>query len=517
MRQRIILFIVITLVFFGGVFLIYAERSGLISIFADVPNVPGTATIESKIDLQKGLMVSENLELKEDGLALINKEQPGTCQYDVGSPQVKEFFRFQSIKKIDTPGALIKVKFASSLDGISYSEFSPDFRLDPNAAVPDSVDLTQILPDNTRFIRVKCELLGEKALFQGFSLNFEALNLPSATTGPLNFGLDPIKGQAPLSVELSRSTELNNCSWNFGDGQTEPQAQLTVNHQFQDPGTYQVALTCGNQTGTRQVTVTAEPFSQSRITTSQNSYATNQVVNFNLINDGPDPIQLPSTTPFVISNAETDELVYSPLSAQEIINLPVNQSRDFDWDLKNDQGQTVKPGIYSIQINYSVKDKDYSLNRVITVSPPGVNLNSLGLTVSPIQGQAPLEVNLDSELPAIIDLGNGTVIKNQNTLTYTYNLPGTYSITTHSNGSIANQVVLVSAGSINNQLAQVPILINGFLAGSSDQIDVGNLSGTTETLIATGFLDISTNILIISWIIGTVLIFALRPNVAKNE
>jgi PKD repeat protein len=81
-----------------------------------------------------------------------------------------------------------------------------------------------------------------------------------SSTGPLapqppvpSFTGTPRSGQFPLYVQFTdrSSGAPSSWLWNFGDGQSSN--QQNPSHTYQNPGTYSVTLTVGNQYGTNQV------------------------------------------------------------------------------------------------------------------------------------------------------------------------------------------------------------------------------------------------------------------------
>ncbi|MBI2589793.1 PKD domain-containing protein [Candidatus Berkelbacteria bacterium] len=83
----------------------------------------------------------------------------GTCQLDLGGAQITKLYRIRTIKPADFPASTgIKLAFAGSLDGLSYSGFSTPVTLDSAQNVADSFELANLIPANSRFVRVQCTL-----------------------------------------------------------------------------------------------------------------------------------------------------------------------------------------------------------------------------------------------------------------------------------------------------------------------------------------------------------------------
>ncbi len=521
MRQRVVLFVIVTLVFLGGGVLIYAERTGLISIFADIPNVPGTIRVTDSIDLQKGLEAGENVELVDGVIRLQPGATAGRCQYDVGSPQIKEFFRFQAVKTEDfPPNTGIKLRFASSLDGVAFGPLSAPITLSPAATSPDTIDLTQVLPENVHFLRITCELVGTpeaSPIFAGFTLDYEALNIPSSATGPLNFVAEPLKGQAPLTVRFSRSTGNDSCTWNFGDGQTAATGEPTVSHTYNRVGTFAAVLRCGSQEGRRTITVTSEPFAAVAARTIQQQYAPGAPIELRIRNEGPAEVSLGQES-LAVSAPLAGETIRSTISFPNQTLRP-GQETVYTWDQRTDAGAPAEPGIYQLSLTYQVADAPTTYHTLVSISAEA--RNRLGFSVDPVQGQAPFQAELTAapSSAGMLDFGDGTVSRippGSQRLRHTYADPNTYRVSLHAASQVATEVLLVTSGEVTADLPSIPILINGYLAGTSEATATGNLAGQPDALIATGFLDVATNALAVLWLGATVLIFTYRPKTHRS-
>lgn len=516
MRQRVLVFLAATILLLGGAVLIYLERTGVISIFADVPNVPGTLSVTQPVDLQKGIRPGSNIEIRDNQLTLTQGATDGSCQFDVGSPQIKQFFRFRPVKNADLPdGTTVDIQFASSLDGVSFGPLSSPVRLDQSAGAPDSIDLTAVLPENVHFVRIECSLHGNQTTapsFGGFLLDYEALNVPSTTSGPLSILAEPLKGQAPLTTKFTRSASDTSCDWDFGDTATKTSPETSVSHAYQQPGTYTVTLSCNDQQGTRTVTATTSPYTAVSVKPILARYPLGNPVTFVIHNDGPATIAA-SVQAFRVKNSQANTIIFD--TSNTALDQPVTESQDLriTWDQKDSSGIQVPAGVYELDVPYQIGDTTQIFATLVTVGNQSSD-QGLDLAVQPIQGQTPLTVSIaTSSGSSLIDFGDGTVqsfAQPLSSVVHTYTDPGTYTLSRRNGQAVNTQVVLATAGEAA-EAPTVPLLINGYLAGTSQEADTADLADKPTTLIATGFLDLATNSLIVIWILATVGIFLYRP------
>ena len=111
----------------------------------------------------------------------------GVAQYDIGSPQVTQFLRFQPTKTKDLPeGTKISVEFASSIDGVTYGAFSSPYELKAKASDTDSILLSELnLPQNTHYLRIRCTLsktdTAKTPTFEGFQVNYQTVDTTTTT------------------------------------------------------------------------------------------------------------------------------------------------------------------------------------------------------------------------------------------------------------------------------------------------------------------------------------------------
>ncbi|MBI4023041.1 PKD domain-containing protein [Candidatus Berkelbacteria bacterium] len=114
----------------------------------------------------------------------------GTCQYDVGSPQVTKFLRYQSLKSTDLPaGTAIQLRFAGSADGVAFGPFSEPVPYASPASETDTIDLAAgRVPGNSRFLRIQCTLSTQDPTvtprFEGFSVDYETGSTPPPSPDP---------------------------------------------------------------------------------------------------------------------------------------------------------------------------------------------------------------------------------------------------------------------------------------------------------------------------------------------
>lgn len=438
--------------------------------------------------------------------------QLGTCQFDVGSPQIQQLYRYQAIKPADMPpGTSITVSIAPSTDGVSFGQFSAPITYTSSAATADSIDLSQLLPANTRFIRILCSLSSTGTAtpsFGGFTIDYEALG-----TSTPSFTIDPLIGQAPLTVTATRTdSAAANCTLDFGDGtaSTPINASQTLSHVYQTSGTFTATMTCDGQTSTQTVTVTSDPSANVTLTLSKASYAPGELVSFVFQNLGPATITIAETVPFVIRQAVDSAVVFDPVSQVSTAALATNDNRSWTWDQKNQAGSQAPLGTYTVTVPYTIGSQQLSKTATFTLATASEGLT---FSVTPTEGVAPLAVTAvytGTEAGLIWDFGDGTtetVAQGPSTKQHTYQLAGTYTVTLRSGTKLGSQTVLVSSGTTSGNTG-TPILVNGSIAGSTTP-STGNVPAP-QTLIATGANPAAISLLF-AWLVTSSLLFTTKP------
>lgn len=507
-RERIVLFIVATLIFLGGAILIYLQRTGILTVFGDVVKIPTSITLNNPIDLSKG--IKRNLAL-DQGAIVLTKSQDGfvnhgECIFDIGSPQVLGFTNMTLLRDSQIPpSTTITARFAGSRDGVQFDELSDPIRLQINEAV----NLAEILQENSHFVRIACALETQDSQITprltGFTVYYEALQETAVTQIP--FSLDPTVGQAPLTVNARYQGEAQNLTWDFGDGSKTIQNEREVTHKFDQPGVYIVTLTADGKAGTKLVEATHHPVAKTTLKLEQSSFAVNEKVRFSLTNHGPALVQFKTDQPFKIYS--DDGLVFSPEHNPTIINLEPNQTQNFSWDPQTvQQDQNQNDTVYYIELTYFVNGEELTKKTAVTISN---NLEEKQLiTVSPVKGIAPLKISalFQGELTNTIwDFGDGNIAFNQKQIEHTFTRPGEYEVILRSGGNIlGKQKVLVSGLSAQSLTAGETLLINRTLPGTTSEPPRQLFAIKPTSLIATGD-DIVSPILIGLWLFATYLIF----------
>ncbi len=91
---------------------------------------------------------------------------------------------------------------------------------------------------------------------------------------------------------------------------------------------------------------------------------------FSIENNSNDIIYLPSTAPWVIIDAKTQKIVYSPIASQMIVKLKPKQSKKWCWNQKDFEGNEVPIGTYQIRITIFTKEgKRKFLSFPVVINP----------------------------------------------------------------------------------------------------------------------------------------------------
>lgn len=117
--------------------------------------------------------------------------------------------------------------------------------------------------------------------------------------------------------------------------------------------TYKTITRYITKTTTITITIhsTSQPHSSSCIIFKalKDEYKIGEPVTFRLINNCDEDLILPNSAPWTIKNSK-GETVFSPISLQVITKIKPRGFKEWSWDQKDDQGKTVKPGTYYIEI-----------------------------------------------------------------------------------------------------------------------------------------------------------------------
>ncbi len=76
---------------------------------------------------------------------------------------------------------------------------------------------------------------------------------------------------------------------------------------------------------------------------------------FSIKNNSKDFIYLPSTAPWVIIEAKTQKIIYSPIASQMIVKLKPKEEKEWCWNQKDIEGNEVPTGTYQVRITIFTK------------------------------------------------------------------------------------------------------------------------------------------------------------------
>ncbi len=91
---------------------------------------------------------------------------------------------------------------------------------------------------------------------------------------------------------------------------------------------------------------------------------------FSIENNSNEFIYLPSTAPWVIIDAKTQKIIYSPIASQMIVKLKPKESKKWCWDQKDVEGNEVPVGTYQVRITiFTKKGKREFLKFPLIINP----------------------------------------------------------------------------------------------------------------------------------------------------
>ncbi len=91
---------------------------------------------------------------------------------------------------------------------------------------------------------------------------------------------------------------------------------------------------------------------------------------FSIENNSNEFIYLPSTAPWVIIDAKTQKIIYSPIASQMIVKLKPKESKKWCWDQKDIEGNEVPVGTYQVRITiFTKKGKREFLKFPLIINP----------------------------------------------------------------------------------------------------------------------------------------------------
>jgi PKD repeat protein len=265
----------------------------------------------------------------------------------------------------------------------------------------------------------------------------------------------PTSGDVPLTVNFTnQSSGATSYSWNFGDSQTS--TATNPSHTYTSTGTFTVTLTATNSCGSDQevktnyITVTCTP----------------PVAGFS---GSPTSGNVPLTVNF--TNSSTGATSYSWNFGDSQTSTATNPSHTY-----------TSTGTFTVTLtatNSCGSDQEVKTNYItVTCTPPVA-----GFTGSPTSGNAPLTVSFTDQSTGASswswDFGDGVGTSTAQNPNYTYNSPGTYTVSltaTNSCGSDdeikTNYITVNEAGGY----ASLPYS-TGFESGTFDQYWTTQSSG----------------------------------------
>jgi thioredoxin-related protein len=91
---------------------------------------------------------------------------------------------------------------------------------------------------------------------------------------------------------------------------------------------------------------------------------------FSIENNSKEIIYLPSTAPWVIIDAKTQKIIYSPIASQMIVKLRPKNKKRWCWNQKDLEGNEVPTGTYQIRITiFTKKGKREFLQLPLVINP----------------------------------------------------------------------------------------------------------------------------------------------------
>ncbi len=228
----------------------------------------------------------------------------------------------------------------------------------------------------------------------------------------------PISGDAPLEVSFTGSNSTDDVGfleymWNFGDGGTSTEADLTYTYMV--PGTYIATLTVTDEEGlidTDEVTITV----------NQPNLPPMAIAEATPLN-GNSPLEVN----FTGSNSTDDVAVASYFWNFADGGTSTEESPIYIFDA---------PGVYSVQLIVTDGEGLTDMDTVtITVSGTGNQPPTAFATANPTQGEAPLPVIFDATgstddsglVSYFWDFQNGITSEEINPV-YTFEIPGVYNV-----------------------------------------------------------------------------------------
>lgn len=94
-------------------------------------------------------------------------------------------------------------------------------------------------------------------------------------------------------------------------------------------------------------TIISPPISCTQLILDKSMFDRGEEIRFTLRNQCDHPITLRSSAPWRIVD-ELGRVIYSPIALQVIVKVDSGESRNWVWGQRDDQGNQVRPGTYTI-------------------------------------------------------------------------------------------------------------------------------------------------------------------------
>jgi|GEM_PF-6867095 len=207
-RKRLYLSMLVTVLILGSAVLVWASRTGRLTIFGDTATLQTkTLSVTDPLDLAKGVDAGDsNTQLTKRGIELNTNASHGTAVFTVGQRDIQTLYRI--IPTLPTPivaGNSMTIAVAGSLDGVAFSDFSPEQTISPSGGADANglpVNLDFLLPSDSRFLKVRLTLTQTDAtkpvVFGGFTLSY---GVPAVTTSSDSTGQVLVNGSAVDTAE----------------------------------------------------------------------------------------------------------------------------------------------------------------------------------------------------------------------------------------------------------------------------------------------------------------------------
>lgn len=181
LRKRLLLSFVVTVLIVGSAVVVWASKTGRFTIFGDQALlVTADLAVTNQLDLAKGVAAGDNQLIETaNGIELAPDSRSGNAIFTVGERDIEKLYRVIPVISTLPSGTTISLKFAGSIDGIAFNDYSPPQSIVVNATNQvEPVALDFLIPSDSRFVRIKVILertVGDiSPTFGGFTLSYGA-------------------------------------------------------------------------------------------------------------------------------------------------------------------------------------------------------------------------------------------------------------------------------------------------------------------------------------------------------